>query len=219
MVSRRVRNSSMTVHGSPDAIEPDQAAEIFAELTAAEDLALRFPADGCYARTHLMVRRLLDRGLAPSKVWAFAASATDLLWTETPDHPDGRVQWQYHVAPVLVVRGPDGGTREMVFDPLLFDRQVPVEEWRSALRHTDSGANGSWGTAAARTRGDRILARAGSPRRDRRACARDARRVPDVERLTGPDWREQRHGRSTDRLNPPQATRLQPLPTLRAWAR
>ncbi len=69
----------MTVHGSPDAIEPDQAAEIFAELTAAEDLALRFPADGCYARTHLMVRRLLDRGLAPSKVWVFAASATDLL--------------------------------------------------------------------------------------------------------------------------------------------
>jgi len=136
VVSSRVRNSSMTVHGSPDAIEPDQAEEIFAELTAAEDLALRFPADGCYARTHLMVRRLLDRGLAPSKVWAFAASATDLLWTETPDHPDGRVQWQYHVAPVLVVRGPDGDTREMVFDPLLFDRQVPVEEWRSALHDT-----------------------------------------------------------------------------------
>jgi hypothetical protein len=67
-VSKRVGNSGMTVHGSPGAIEPDQAAEIFAEFTAAEDLALRFPADGCYARTHLMVRRLLDRGLAPSKV-------------------------------------------------------------------------------------------------------------------------------------------------------
>jgi hypothetical protein len=49
------------------------------ELAAAEDLALRFPADGCYARTHLMVQRLLDQGLAPSKVWALAASVTDLL--------------------------------------------------------------------------------------------------------------------------------------------
>jgi Glutaminase len=115
--SRRVRNSSMAVHGSPDALEPDQAVSLFAEFKAAEELALRFPADGCYARTHLMVRRMLDRGLAPSKIWAFAASATDLLWTETSAHPDGRVQWHYHVAPVLVVRGPDSDTREMVLDP------------------------------------------------------------------------------------------------------
>ncbi len=126
----------MTLPGSRDAIEPDQAAAILAEFAAADDLALGFPADGCYARTHLMVQRLLDRGLAPSKAWAFAASATDLLWMETPDHPDGRVQWGYHVAPVLVVRGPDGDRRERVLDPLLFDRPVPIEEWRSALHDT-----------------------------------------------------------------------------------
>ena len=50
----------MTPHGSPVAIEPEQAAAIFAEFAAAEELALGFPADGCYARTHLMVQRLLD---------------------------------------------------------------------------------------------------------------------------------------------------------------
>src|SRR5437879_4875072 len=110
----------MTVPRSPDAIEPDQAAAIFSEFAAAEYLALRFPADGCYARTHVVVQRLLHQGLGPSKVWAFAASRTDLLWTETPDHPDGRAQWGYHVAPVLVVRGPDGEAREMVFDPIVF---------------------------------------------------------------------------------------------------
>src|SRR5439155_17005765 len=99
-------NGIMTVPRSPDAIEPDQAAAIFAEFAAAEDLALRFPADGCYARTYLMVQRLLDRGLAPSKVWAFAASATDPLCTDTPDHPEGRVRWGYHVAPILAVHGP-----------------------------------------------------------------------------------------------------------------
>src|SRR5258708_17154167 len=126
----------MTAPGSRAGIESDQAAAIFAAFAAAEDLALRFPADGCYARTHLMVRRLLDQGLTPSKVWAFAAGVTDLLWTETPDHPDGRVQWGYHVAPVLLVRGPDGEAREMVVDPLLFDRLVSVDEWRSALHDT-----------------------------------------------------------------------------------
>jgi hypothetical protein len=126
----------MTVPRSSDAIEPDQVAVIFAEFATATDLALQFPADGCYARTHLMVQRLLDRGLAPSKVWAFAASATDLLWTETPDHAEGRVQWGYHVAPVLAVRGPEGDTQETVLDPILFDCPVPVEEWCSALHDT-----------------------------------------------------------------------------------
>jgi hypothetical protein len=126
----------MTLQGSPDAIEPDEAAAVLAEFVADEGLALRFSADGCYARTHLMVQRLLDRGLAPAKVWAFASSATDLLWTETPNHPDGRVRWAYHVAPVLVVRAPDGDSREVVLDPLLFERPVPVEDWRRALHDT-----------------------------------------------------------------------------------
>lgn len=126
----------MTLHGSPDAIEPERAAAIFAAFTASEQLALRYPADGCYARTHIMVQQLLDQGLAPAKVWAFAASATDLLRTQTPDHPDGQVRWGYHVVPVLVIREPDGTTRNLVFDPLLFDRPVPVEEWRAALHDT-----------------------------------------------------------------------------------
>src|SRR5919108_3711143 len=119
----------MALPGSADAIEPDQAAAIFADFSAAEDLALQFPADGCYAGTHLMVQRLLGRGLKPSKVWAFAASASDLLWTETPHHPEGRVQWAYHVAPVLLIGTPDGDAREVVLDPLLFERPVAVDEW------------------------------------------------------------------------------------------
>ena len=128
----------MTGRPSSEAIEAELAAAILAEFSTDEDLALRYPADGCYARTHLMVKRLLDRGLAPSKVWAFAAGAADLLWMITPDHPDGRVQWRYHVAPVHMVRGPDGGPQEIVFDPLLFDRPVTVDEWRDALHDTPS---------------------------------------------------------------------------------
>jgi hypothetical protein len=120
----------------PNAIEADQAATIFAEFAEAEDLALRYPADGCYARTHLMVARLIERGLTPLKVWAFAGGVEDLLWADTPDHPDGRVRWGYHVAPVLLVSEPDEGNRDVVFDPILFDRPVTVEEWLSALHDT-----------------------------------------------------------------------------------
>lgn len=123
----------MAASRSPEGITPDQAAAVLAEFAVAAELALRFPADGCYARTHWMVRRLLERGWNPSKVWAFAASATDLLWVETPNHPEGRVRGAYHVAPILVVCDPGGVARGMVFDPLLFDHPVAVEEWRKAL--------------------------------------------------------------------------------------
>ncbi len=120
----------------PAFIDADKAAAIFAEFAMAEDLALRFPADGCYARTHLMVRRLLDKGPAGSKIWGFASGVTDLLWVESPDHPDGRVHWGYHVAPVLQVRGSAGDLLEMVFDPIQFDHPVTVKEWKSALHDT-----------------------------------------------------------------------------------
>src|SRR5947209_8030543 len=132
----RIGSMSMAVPRSQDAIDSEQAAAIFTVFAAAGELALRFPADGCYARTHVMVQRLLKEGLVPCKLWAFAASATDLLWIETPEHSDKRVQWAYHVAPVLMVRMPDGNAREFVFDPVLFNRPVAVEDWRSALHDT-----------------------------------------------------------------------------------
>jgi hypothetical protein len=126
----------MTAPESSGEIEPDQAAALFVEFAAAADLALGYPADGCYARTHVMVQQMLARGLAPSKVWAFAASTSDLLWTEAPDQPLGRVQWGYHVAPVLVVQDADNNVREAVFDPLLFDHPASVEDWLDALHDT-----------------------------------------------------------------------------------
>ena len=180
----------MTPDGPAVAIEPEQAAAIFAEFAAAEELVLEFPADGCYARTQLMVQWLLHRGLAPSKVWAFAASVADLLWTEAPDHPDGRVQWGYHVAPALFVRTPAGDTCEMVLDPLLFDRPGSRRGVADrASRHANPGADGTRGTAAARSRRDWILAGPRPPRRARGACPRDAGRVPERERLMRSDGR------------------------------
>ena len=119
-----------------------------------------------------MVQRLLDRGLAPSKTWAFAAGAADLLWTEAPGHANERVQWGYHVAPALFVRTPDGETREMVFDLLLFGRPVPVEEWRGALHDTPTLVRTAPGEPPLPARRDRILARPRPPRRARAACAR-----------------------------------------------
>lgn len=120
----------------PDAVSTEQAEAAFAEFAADEGLALRYPADGCYARTHLMVRRLLALGLPPRKIWAFAASSKDLLWAATPYTPSRRVRWGYHVAPNLLVVGEGAQVKEMVLDSLLFDSPVAVAEWLAALHDT-----------------------------------------------------------------------------------
>jgi len=54
----------------------------------------------------------------------------------TGDHPEGRVQWRYHVAPVLLVRDAQGDVQEMTLDPILFDRPVSVKDWQDALHDT-----------------------------------------------------------------------------------
>jgi hypothetical protein len=129
-----IRSESMAPPGSRATVEAERVATIFAEFAASENLALRFPADGCYARAHVMVQRLLGLGLAPLKVWAFPGPK-EKLWVDAPDHPDGRVKWNYHVAPALLVGGPEGEL-ELVLDPVACDRPVPVQEWLAALHDT-----------------------------------------------------------------------------------
>lgn len=113
---------------APGAVTPEQAQEIFNQMADQEDIAFEFPVDGCYARAHLMAQRMQDRGVTPSKVWTLA-SPGDPLWVQTPNHPDGRVQWSYHVAPTIPVQGADGKVQDMVIDPSMFDRPVPIQEW------------------------------------------------------------------------------------------
>jgi hypothetical protein len=126
----------MAAPQSPTVLDAERAQALLTEFTGTEDLALRYPRDGCYARAHVMLKRLRDKGVEAWKVWAFASSKDDLLWVETPAASGGRVNWGYHVALLVVVRQSDGGTREMVFDPILFDRPVAVEDWASAVHDT-----------------------------------------------------------------------------------
>jgi len=116
----------------PGPISPEAAAALFALLAAQGDIAFGYPVDGCYARAHLMVQRMQQMGLTPGKVWSFANP--DNLHANTPNHPDGYVEWGYHVAPTIPVTQPDGSVQDMVMDPSMFDRPVTIDEWRDAQR-------------------------------------------------------------------------------------
>ena len=79
-----------------------ELGQIFKWMESQHDIAFGFPSDGCYARAHLMIRRMQKRGLTPYKVWAFKNGAP--LHVCTTNDPKTYVEWDWHTAPVLRVR-------------------------------------------------------------------------------------------------------------------
>jgi hypothetical protein len=113
-----------------------QAQQAYRLMASQRDIAFRFPADGCYARAHLMIRRLQGRGLHPYKVWTFANG--DSLHVRTPNHPKGFVEWRYHVAPVLRVRLQNNQQRWLVIDPALCNGPATITTWKNAQKKPGS---------------------------------------------------------------------------------
>jgi hypothetical protein len=111
-------------------VTPEEAAALFTWLAQQKDIAFDYPWDGCYARAHLMARRLRARGYEPGKVWAFA-NHDNLHVSIDPKHA---VEWKYHVAPTLRVRIPNGTIQVMVLDPSMFSWPVHISEWSAAQK-------------------------------------------------------------------------------------
>jgi hypothetical protein len=120
-----------------DTVTLKQAAQVFRWLAGQKDIAFRYPTDGCYARAHLMIRRMQKRGLKPWKVWAFA-NGGESLYVRTTNHPSGHVKWRYHLAPLLRVRDEDGQQRWYVIDPALFRAPASIREWRDTQKKPGS---------------------------------------------------------------------------------
>jgi hypothetical protein len=108
----------------------DLAARSCAPLTAsAPCIPFLFPWDGCWGRAHEMCRLMRADGLRPCKVWI-----TGGLRVDTANSNTCYVQWGWHVAPVLCVRGSGKWSwlrvRSMVFDPSLFSTPVTQAQWK-----------------------------------------------------------------------------------------
>jgi hypothetical protein len=115
-----------------ETVSPQQAVQLFRLMANQQDIAFRFPADGCYARAHLMIRRMQQRGFKPWKVWTFANGES--LYAKTSNHPAGHVEWRYHVAPIVRVRLQNGNQRWFVIDPSLFKAPATITAWRNAQK-------------------------------------------------------------------------------------
>jgi hypothetical protein len=106
----------------------EKAEEVFRAMASQKDIAFQYAWDGCFARSHLMIRRMQALGLRPQQAFIRANGAP--LTVETAH---GVVRWRYHVAPVLRVNV-YGRSEWMVIDPSLFSSVVTLKEWVSRQR-------------------------------------------------------------------------------------
>ena len=139
-------------------LSPARAQQVFDAMAAsscdpltvpAPCIPFRYPDDGCWTRAHEMCRLMINLGLSPRKVW-IDHSTGYWLTVHTKNHPQCFVQWGWHVAPTVCVRGPTFcQTQRMVIDPSLFTSPVSVATWKgvqgdpyATLTHT--GADQFW---------------------------------------------------------------------------
>ncbi len=102
-------------------ITPERATQLFKKALAMKDIAWNYKKDGCYARAHLMARSFEAEGVRVDKVWINGNLSVKEF--------NSSAEWNYHVAPIVYVKNPNGLIQKMVIDPSLFDRPVSVDEW------------------------------------------------------------------------------------------
>ena len=123
-----------------DAHEPTQitvktAQEVFEFLKDESNIPFSFIRDCCKARAQKMCRLMWEKEqISSQKIWNyghgyFFHNCTATLFVKVPPSvdPSEQILWKFHVAPI--VRVVDGPHAELVIDPSLFDRAVPLEEW------------------------------------------------------------------------------------------
>jgi Glutaminase len=126
-------------------LRPTRAQELFDAMAARTCdpltvpipcIPFLYPDDGCWARAHEMSRLMILMGTTPNKVWIRAST---FLHVNTRNNPACYVDWGWHVAPTVCVRGSFPFSQRMVIDPSLFTTPVTVPAWKNI--QNDPGAS------------------------------------------------------------------------------
>ena len=121
-------------------ISQERAKDLFKQLAANEDVPHRFIMEGCFARAHIMGKQLDEMGLTPAKAYVEGDLSMD-------GGEFGPLRWQYHVAPMIIVKTKSGNV-PYVFDPALFKKPVPFSEWKALLlKNSKSKFSGEYFTS------------------------------------------------------------------------
>lgn len=92
----------------------------------AEPFAYHYPQEGCYARAHLMAKKLEHIGIISAKIFAWGAGKA-LQFV----HPENEktYYWGYHVAVLVLQRSESGDITPVIFDPAFSKEPLSMEKW------------------------------------------------------------------------------------------
>ncbi len=119
----------------------------FSSIANDWEIEFNFPQGGCQQRAQIMSMILQKKfNIEHCKIWLFSPAAlylndTRTFYTEDKNRlsPDNKVEWNYHVAPVVQVQS--GNTIDtLVIDPSTNrNAAVPVEQWFSIIGNSSAG--------------------------------------------------------------------------------
>lgn len=111
-----------------DVIESEKANELFRKFASDKDIPFKYPIDGCYARATEMANIAENERITLAKVYAEGD-----LYVKTSSSKYPTVNWGWHVAPIAYVKEGEK-IQLMVFDPSLFDKPVPLNDWLDIMK-------------------------------------------------------------------------------------
>lgn len=106
-------------------IREAELMDLFNEISSNEDIPFQYHLDGCYLRSHEISRLLEKKGIITGK--AFIEGNLMIISSIFK-----KVEWTYHTAPIVLVEK-EGKEIPYIIDPSLFDKPVPLEEWKNKI--------------------------------------------------------------------------------------
>lgn len=96
-------------------------------------ISWQYPDDGCFARAAMSINRFNEwKRTPPSKVFIFGD-----LSVHTPNAPDGKVNWWYHVAPIVNYAG-----QAYVLDAAISPQKpLPIIDWLQTMTNDIQSVN------------------------------------------------------------------------------
>ena len=113
----------------------------FEHIAHNSQIEFNFPQGGCQQRAHIMSLLLAKKfNIEHCKVWLFPPVAlyvgdTRTLYIDDKNKltPNNKIEWNYHVAPVVQVRN-NGSVDTMVFDPSInYAEPIFLDKWFDAI--------------------------------------------------------------------------------------
>lgn len=133
-----IKKHQLLTPGKASIIDLDTANALFAEISQS-GLPFGYQQANCHNIAHYIRTFLQSKGYECAKIWAFAPMVysvnSSLLISFTDEKnisPTGKIDWGYHVAPILEVRI-GNKVRKMAIDPGLFKSPVRYRTWLAEL--------------------------------------------------------------------------------------